>query len=51
MRASVAAQNGAMRDAVLTAMRGIPAYALSAGFHHARHAYGAGFCTLNGLAD
>ncbi len=47
---SVAAQNGALRDAVLTAITGIPAYALSAGFHHARSNHGAGFCTLNGLA-
>ena len=50
MWASVAAQNGALRDAVLTALTGIPAYAISAGFHHARKNYGAGFCSLNGLA-
>ncbi|NBU64212.1 MAG: hypothetical protein EBS29_06920 [Chloroflexia bacterium] len=49
MWASVAAQNGAMRDAVLAAITGRPAYALSAGFHHARSNHGAGFCTLNGL--
>jgi acetoin utilization deacetylase AcuC-like enzyme len=47
---SVAAQNGALRDAVLSAITGIPAYAVSAGFHHARSNHGAGFCTLNGLA-
>lgn len=47
---SVAAQNGAMRDATLAALRGTPAYAISAGFHHARRNRGAGFCTLNGLA-
>lgn len=50
MWASVAAQNGALRDAVLTAITGTPAYAISAGFHHARSNRGAGFCTLNGLA-
>jgi len=50
MWASVAAQNGALRDAVLTAITGSPAYAISAGFHHARSNRGAGFCTLNGLA-
>ncbi len=47
---SVAAQNGAMRDATLAAIQGTPAYAISAGFHHARRNTGAGFCTLNGLA-
>lgn len=47
---SVAAQNGAMRDAALAAIAGTPAYAISAGFHHARRTKGAGFCTLNGLA-
>ena len=50
MWASVAAQNGALRDAILTAITGTPAYAISAGFHHARSTHGAGFCTLNGLA-
>lgn len=50
MWASVAAQNGALRDAVRSAITGIPAYAISAGFHHARSNHGAGFCTLNGLA-
>lgn len=47
---SVAAQNGAMRDATLAALAGTPAYAISAGFHHARHGHGSGYCTLNGLA-
>lgn len=46
---SVAAQNGAMRDAAFYACQHGRAYALSAGFHHARATSGAGFCTLNGL--
>lgn len=47
---SVAAQNGAMRDATLAALAGTPAYALSAGFHHARANTGLGNCTCNGVA-
>lgn len=47
---SVAAQNGAMIDAAHYACTHGRAYALAAGFHHARMASGAGFCTLNGLA-
>lgn len=47
---SVTAQSGAMVDAAHYACRHGRAYALSAGFHHARSASGAGFCTLNGLA-
>jgi acetoin utilization deacetylase AcuC-like enzyme len=46
---SVAAQNGAMHDAAHYACQHGRAYALSAGFHHARAPHGAGFCTLNGL--
>lgn len=46
---SVAAQSGAMLDAAHYACQNGRAYALSAGFHHARKSYGAGFCTLNGL--
>lgn len=47
---SVAAQNGAMRDATVSAIAGTPAFALSAGFHHARALAGLGFCTFNGVA-
>lgn len=47
---SVAAQNGAMVDAAHYACQHGRAYALAAGFHHARADSGAGFCTLNGLA-
>lgn len=47
---SVAAQNGAMLDAAHYACQHGRAYALAAGFHHARADSGAGFCTLNGLA-
>lgn len=47
---SVAVQNGAMLDAAHYACQHGRAYALSAGFHHARAGSGAGFCTLNGLA-
>ena len=50
MWSSVRAQNGAMRDATLAAITGTPAYALSAGFHHAYHDSGEGFCTVNGIA-
>jgi acetoin utilization deacetylase AcuC-like enzyme len=46
---SVAAQSGAMLDAAHYACQHGRAYALGAGFHHARASYGAGFCTLNGL--
>ena len=42
MWASVAAQNGALRDAVLTAITGTPAFALSAGVHLARKNDGGG---------
>jgi acetoin utilization deacetylase AcuC-like enzyme len=47
---SVTAQTGAMLDAAHHACQHGRAYALSAGFHHARTDSGAGFCTLNGLA-
>lgn len=47
---SVTAQSGAMVSAALYACENGRAYALSAGFHHARADTGAGFCTLNGLA-
>lgn len=47
---SVAAQAGAMVDAAHHAATYGRAYALGAGFHHARIGIGAGFCTLNGLA-
>lgn len=47
---SVVAQAGAMVDAAQYAMHNTRAYALGAGFHHARYGIGAGFCTLNGLA-
>lgn len=50
MWASVTAQSGAMLDAAHYACQHGRAYALSAGFHHARAHSGAGFCTLNGLA-
>lgn len=46
---SVAAQCGAMVDAAYYAAEHGRAYALSAGFHHARADSGAGFCTFNGL--
>lgn len=47
---SVAAQAGAMVDAAQYACQHGRAYALSAGFHHARKGIGAGFCSLNGLS-
>lgn len=47
---SVIAQNSAMVAAVHHARLHGRAYALASGFHHARAAHGAGFCTLNGLA-
>lgn len=47
---SVIAQNSAMVAAVHHALQHGRAYALASGFHHARAAHGAGFCTLNGLA-
>lgn len=50
MWGSVAAQNGALLDAAQYACTHGRAYALGAGFHHARTTHGAGFCTLNGLA-
>ena len=47
---SVLASTGAVRDAVLYALEHGYAGALSAGLHHARAEFGAGFCTFNGLA-
>ena len=47
---SVLTSTGAVRDAVLYALEHGAAGALSAGLHHARAEFGAGFCTFNGLA-
>jgi len=41
--------NGAIIQAVETAMRGGFAGACASGLHHAREDHGAGFCTVNGL--
>ncbi len=45
----VLATNGGVVAAALSAMKHGVAGSLSSGLHHARHATGAGFCTLNGL--
>jgi acetoin utilization deacetylase AcuC-like enzyme len=47
---SVVAQCSALYAACQVAQRGQHAYALAAGFHHARREHGAGFCTFNGIA-
>jgi len=47
---SVIAQCSAMYAACQVARSGRHAFALAAGFHHARHDHGAGFCTFNGIA-
>jgi len=48
--ASVLATTGGMRDAVKEALRVGRAGSLSSGLHHARRAFGCGYCTFNGLA-
>ncbi len=47
---SVVAQVSSMVAACTVAHQGGRAFALSAGFHHARADHGAGFCTFNGVA-
>lgn len=44
------ASSGGMVDAAYAALQDGVAGTLSSGLHHARHDYGAGFCTFNGLA-
>ena len=42
--------NGAVVDAAIAALNGLPAVAaLASGFHHAGYSGGGGFCTFNGL--
>ena len=42
--------NGAVVDAAIAALNGLPAVAaLASGFHHAGYSCGGGFCTFNGL--
>ncbi len=48
--ASILATTGGVRDAVAEALRSGRSGSLSSGLHHAGRAYGAGLCTLNGLA-
>ena len=48
--ASILATTGGVRDAVEEALRSGRSGSLSSGLHHAGRSYGAGYCTLNGLA-
>lgn len=48
--ASVLLTTGGMRDAVKVALQTGRSGSLSSGLHHARRAYGTGYCTFNGLA-
>ncbi len=47
---SVLASTGGMRDAAFAALRLGRSGSFSSGLHHAKAAYGEGFCTINGLA-
>ena len=47
---SVLATTGGVRDSVDVALKTGRSGSLSSGLHHAGRSYGAGFCTLNGLA-